>query len=33
MPWWCEHNHDENLYPLWNSLAQFLDGTNFGRAG
>ena len=33
MPWWWENIHQENLYPLWGSLARFLEGTGFGSAG
>lgn len=33
MPWWWESIHQENLYPLWGSLARFLEGTGFGAAG
>ena len=33
MPWWWENIHQENLYPLWGSLARFVEGTGFGAAG
>jgi hypothetical protein len=33
MPWWWEQNHAEGLYPLWRSLARFLQGTDFAAAG
>ena len=30
MPWWWENIHDENLYPLWKSLRDFLPA-DFGN--
>ena len=30
MPWWWENIHDENLYPLWRSLRDFLPA-DFGN--
>ncbi len=32
MTWWWNAIHEKNLYPMWKSLHDFLDGTGFGSA-